>query len=986
MFKFILLLLMPLLVLAGAEPVYQWDFNPGSKPKLPLDDTVKTAPGWDGTPGAAGDQRIDVARFRQLMDWKEFTLELKLQPADKQPGVLASVARHSSGRGHFSVGINKFSQIEVRFLLRDDVSKKTVRDYSFKGKEVDWKPGQWYTLRVASASEGKLQIWLDGKLYAAVDDKGWGFTDLAGRSPEGFPVFTIGSSNRGSKNLLEAFTGVIDDVKLWDSVEVPAMVESAVKGISVKDPNIIFGEWSLPFTVPDRPGKLLDSFVKADEKFIKTAATVQLKPDDKNLVVTFNVPIPSGVTLKTDGKDAYSGDCVEFFVEHGTGYRHYAVNAGGKTAASHYIRSRQRSDDFQSNFTAAVKIFPEKYVVTMSIPLAEMDLDKSLARCNFTRNGPTSDGPTSWREVADFHQPGTFGKLLPLGRQKYLQEQLEKCRHNKYSAAVSREFEKLNQMVGQHGNDPQYWDVMNAALFNIEQSLISAELGQRSLLVWEGPVWDNDMSLTSNSKPLREINLTAAVGEKILVGLAISNLTTEPFMGQIKLINDEEEVKRFNRLLKPLALSKHLTFCEIMKLSHSNRDLYDPLLPLYLNSLLRIAPKTTMPLLVELKTAGLEPGIHRGLLYIKPALTGFEPEKIPFTVNVLDVDLDKIKLNNSVFEYATFYGRGDKNLASYYDEYDINTIYCGTPGMDGMDIYPKVDREGNIISTNFDDLDKFLSAFSSLKDKRLYFFLAWEARGFVHQGKIQLKTDTPVWKRGVVNFIRALADHVKKNYGIPPEHIIFYPNNEPHGDFDDPKSLMGKCHRWAELIQSAKAGVKVDSSIKIQNNPQGHRNLAAMSKVLNIIRLSQKRVTPEIAAMVKATGVELQCYGVLQNVNSPLMYRRASWLNIRFGASSNFSFWHIDGMAGGDGFCTYDSRDGKRTTDYGTLYVDIDNSRWLSSRRMEAWYQGFLDRKAYEYAKVLGKFSDAELKEIVDQAVDGDMETMNAMRQKLLSR
>ena len=138
------------------------------------------------------------------------------------------------------------------------------------------------------------------------------------------------------------FSGIIDDLKIWDQVVEPAVIDTISNARSQKDPNLGLSsafEQSSPFRVLDVSTDLEGAFAKAGEKFVKAAPVVSVRKEDKKLALRFVCPIPDGESLPTDGSSVWKGDCVEFFIARSDGtYLQYVVNPNGKSMTYHWIR------------------------------------------------------------------------------------------------------------------------------------------------------------------------------------------------------------------------------------------------------------------------------------------------------------------------------------------------------------------------------------------------------------------------------------------------------------------------------------------------------------------------------------------------------------------------------------------------------------------------------------------------------------------------
>ena len=169
-------------------------------------------------------------------------------------------------------------------------------------------------------------------------------------------------------------------------------------------------------------------------------------------------------------------------------------------------------------------------------------------------------------------------------------------------------------------------------------------------------------------------------------------------------------------------------------------------------------------------------------------------------------------------------------------------------------------------------------------------------------------------------------------------------------------------------------------------------DLKRFCELFDIIELYRpKMVTPETLKIVKDARRELWTYNILQKETAPEVYRRIYWENFRDGVDDVAASWQIDAMAGGDGFDPHDSQRCNRQnrTDYGTVYADFNFGKILTSRRMEAHFQGLQDYKAAKLCrKLLAEKENPDarrrLDAIVARAIQGDCETMEACRGELL--
>ncbi len=279
---------------------------------------------------------------------------------------------------------------------------------------------------------------------------------------------------------------------------------------------------------------------------------------------------------------------------------------------------------------------------------------------------------------------------------------------------------------------------------------------------------------------------------------------------------------------------------------------------------------------------------------------------------------------------------------------------------------------------------------------KIIFYVAFDHNWVMKKNnKSQLNPWSREWEKAFELFLNGLTAHLKKEYGLDADHLILYCCDEPHGDVEQPGSRMEVAYRAAKLIKKINPQVKTMVNPQIKEDALTAKNLQKLAEVYDILELYRGRTTPKIVKWAKDTGREIWTYHILQRINSPSLYRRMAWLNLKDGISAVISYWHFDQMAGGDGFNAYDVFPRKsNSADYGTVYCDFNYGTSMTSRRQEAWYRGFLDYKLATYCrqrimeqKKQGKDMSAqekELDQIIDAGIDGNMEAMEQARLKLL--
>ncbi len=1030
--------------LSAAEPAYYWHFDKAD-PKTGLHSSngvnyhnalITEKGGINGTGGLLcnGTKRNHMVLN---LDCEAWTVEMKfkLDPVESNaPRYLLAYEHTAWNQARFLLYIDANGKLTGDFRTMKD--KKIEKQFVFASESRTWTPGQWYTLRVASKSGGPARMWLDGELVAGKDNA-LALSDLNdGENRKWYPQVTLGCNPADPAKIGSPLFGVIDDLKIWKSYEEP--VQNSVAVVPSNYLLITDGgkqEWSAPFQVLDKETEVLGQYFRADDKFVKNAARAAVSLKGGQLQVSFQCPVPSGMELKQGPDDSIWKECVEFFFRpdaESPVYYQFAAGANGKFEAMRYSTIGSRDKTFQSQATCKATRSANGYTVEMQIPAAEIGLDKfesgMTATGNFTRQGDSCNGLSTWAPVgSSFHNPERFGRLILSSRQAYISRQIAQMkseleRLSAVGEAQAKLLRQLAELETLNANDPAVFAKIENALENLRKSMVSLQLAGRSSLLWKPDTWKNDIEVSMVSRPLEKIKLTAAMNSKTLYGFALSNLSDKPYLGQIKLFPGKYPSKT-----NQYSFSHDSTFHELFsnvkmregipQITTSGAILYDAMNSLPLNTLIRVAPKTTAPLWLELSTEGVPAGNYTGTLALKPAYTGFAGEQIPFELEVLPVDLGKVFVKNFNYSYLerqyTFVddlrkpGMGSP-FARFLVERGVNCVAMN------IDVdYPEIDAQGNIGPMDFTSLDRriddFLTAGVPLDELSICFYLGWEhdwARlksyrrlpkepGKARQSERNVpacKFGTPEWDKAAGSVLKELVAHIQKKYKLPPERIVFYPIDEPFGKLDDPESRGNLAFRSGKLIKEAvpECRIMVNPFSKGLTHAEYLDTLKKYCELFDIIELYDTAVQPDTIKVVRDARRELWTYHILQKETSPETYRRIYWKNFRDGVDDVAAFWHIDGMAGGDGFDPYDSRpDGKNMTDYGTAYADFNFGEIMTGRRMEAHHQGLYDYKAAKLCRqLIEKRKDPEaqkkLDAIVDRALKGDCETMAQCRIELI--
>ena len=388
---------------------------------------------------------------------------------------------------------------------------------------------------------------------------------------------------------------------------------------------------------------------------------------------------------------------------------------------------------------------------------------------------------------------------------------------------------------------------------------------------------------------------------------------------------------------------------------------------------------------LKISTKGLKAGLHKATLVLKPARQGFELTHIPFEAEILPVDLGKVYLRNFMYTYFNNHPEHSDVLTKFLVDHGVNMIY-----VNGIQRYCKgYDKNGRMLPGDFSDLDKrierFLRCGVPAGELGLLVFLAWDEIGFPTPSGISKQQDEAYR----AEFLKKFVKHLTGKFKLKAENLVFYPVDEPQGSFSDPKSRNYKAAYYGQLLKKVIPECRIMVNPRKAEEAEFNEALKRFSNIFDIIQLYRPRNGKKDIDVVRKAGKSVWYYHIMEKETLPESYRRFVWENIRDGVDDISAFWHLDSMAGGDGFDPYDTRKGLNRTDYGATYVDFNFNQVLSSRRYESYLQGLYDFKTVKLCReLLKKHPDPALakkvESIVKRAVDGTNAAMDDARQELL--
>lgn len=877
---------------------------------------------------------------------------------------------------------------------------------------------QWHFLRLVIS--GKM-------MYAFIDETLAGKTAIEDSTFSGVDTVTVSKGWDG-------FYGVMDNLSIVPEAVFPASfiqqskAESVVKEDTVKKSRKLLvrndgkKEWTSDFDVPDKAGYAYGSWVRAEEKFVKNAARAAMTMDENYFHVLIRCPVPSGMVVQKQGDTVWSGDYIEFFLRpdlNSPVYYQYCAGANGKTFTAKYTGKMQADASFRSKAVFNVDCSnPAFYWVSIDIPrseanLAGKDVDGRVVSGNFCRGGATCGGLSSWQPgLRDFHDVDNFGRMVLGSSEAYWQRQLAEIqaefKHCGGKSAQRADFaEKLAgfaDKVKKSGANFEHFGELSENCAKLRIELISLAVSGKTILIHRPDVWGNRIAPSVDSKPLKKIKLTAAMNSRVLYGFVISNLTDKPFLGFLKCFESLPDPGHFGQENWNDFL-RNIKFYEGIPLQITGDvPLYDPLAPLTMKSIFRAPPHTDVPVWMTISTAGLKPGKYTGVIFLKNSYQGFSPESVALELEVLPVDLGKVKIDT--FHYAFFTelfvdGKNYtniENLYRYLTERYTNMLFAGHL----REVYPRLNDDGTLQKIDFSSIDKKIQTWLDCGAEReqlklifnlhTFIFLWRDKNDQICPANKNVPYGSPKWERAFKEFMKKLYAHLEEKFQLPPERIIIYTGDEPEGDIKDPKSRMHRVWYLGNLVREAVPhAALVTNPVPRKGYDKTYMDgLKILSRQLNYVIVLERFKTPEFIKMFQDAGVTVWTYSVrTTKMAQPQNYRRMYHRSFLENIGTVNAYWAIDAYSG-EGFDSKDSNGNDNYTDYGSAYCDMNLGAIISSRRAEAHVQGLLDLKALILCRKLidqkGNDADrARLKQIEAMTMIGGCDEMDRCHVEILN-
>ncbi len=1040
--KNIVQLALPVLALhaLAATPAHLWNFDSGvERDRVVADagasprknafyaDSLCPGQGVGGTTacrvGRGAPTQVPGLRFGG--DAWTVDLSFRLEGAfDVKDGhALWSYAWHSWRRGRALARLTKDRRLEVSFFrpAPKDGSGPAV-DFKAASEPLDVAEGRYHTVRVSLTAAGELSAYLDGVL--AVRKAGCpGFGGIFVESKaQGYPLFRVGLDD-GNPDSPRAFLGFVDDVAIYDEAlgapEAQFGDAAADGGEEPADAVLVLakgrGRTGL-FAIKDKVGDgvsngiALGAVVRAEEGFQRCRSSATVSVDENLVTIEVPCPVPPGVEVKRSKGSPWSGDAVEVFLQPAAGKPlvfHYAVNAAGLTGSERIEDGTPRSG-WKSAFRGECRDGAAGFTLVFRIPREEvfekMPEEGDLFAMQFIRVGPTTAGVASWKPTGTaFFDPPSFGRVVYGSCGAYFSRQVAAARRSaeeRFTDAAARaEAEKaiaeFAAAVEKHGGSAGAFAALEAMQRNLSQAFLQISLRGKKILAYRpADAWGNDVEPDALTRPIERVAMRAARGGRAFASFAVANLSDRPYVGQVKVVPDAaEDLPRLNKTHSE-GLVRHLTVREGFPIqSGSGTPLWDPVAPMPLGTVLRVAPHSTSLVWLEIDARGLKAGRYEETLCLKRGVAGFETETIPLEVEVVDANLDEVEADRSCYTYMVSPAMG-RNFSRFLASRGFNVIYAGVPGQSGLSIYPRYGRNGKLLPGDFCSLDRIIdSHLAAGMEKgrvKLWFYMALDTGWWIPEGSGPVLGEK--WCVAMKAFLEQLYAHVEGKYGITADRIVLYPVDEPSGDPDDPESKMGRTCLIGEKIRSFGPQYRLlVNPLPGIPMPVWRRSLERLSRSYDIVEFYRPGLTPEMIGFARSLPFrEFWTYSILGKETGAAPYRRDYWTNMRDGFREIATYWHLDSAAGGDALDSTDmNKGGKSACDYGSVYADWDKDSLMLSRRQVAADQGFDDARLVLWLRAKAK-GDASLlariDEIVKKATDaGSMAAMDAGRDALLS-
>ena len=717
--------------------------------------------------------RIEVLKYAEKKQGKVFYTGIRLGGNKTEPGfrvkpnTVYSFSMELKGTLKGKVGVSGWTGTSY---WKDMKRLKITGDNTFS-PAADW-----------TVVKGTFQT-APGMKYAAVGIDLWGEARYKNLPPVGGYV-------------------MIDKVKVTEKAQ---LFSTAAKKPAA---------FSVPLKKAVVPGKTAFGFVRyktGEKAAADTEFTVA--PREKDIVLNIRCHEPVIAKLKKsvtgNGGNVWKDDLVEIFFGPAVNDRtlsQFAVSAGGgrwmgrgdgvPVPESDYARWSAKTS-FGKDFWTVEAVIPYELLGWKKRPAPGTVIPFNLCRgrTSVPENTSYSFAPDS------FHNTKNYAVL-------WLDDP------GKWFAAAKAELSKAagpdktiaSKIIQWQLNDPAE-AFRQAEIFRKE--IAAKKLGNRTFAVTPvSPASDPSIPMipAELAEPPEKIRIRAAGNEFKALPLAITNLLdrAEEYRIVIASCKGPEEgsgLKRDDGKVFPadrIRLYRGIRVKDSDAKGHGLR--YDPLAPMDITSTVVVMPKEAAPVWAILDTAGIEPGIYRGIVRVIPLGQAAVRKKgywkytmtdLPLEFEVLPFEISRAPAIPQFFFGAAYGGRDTFRMMM---EHDINTMLISP-----WRIKASFNPDGSLKSADtagpereIMNLKQYAREMGMEKELRIgVAYSAYLIFRDVHARK-KFKCGTPEWKKAWQEYVRVMND-LRKKCGIPAESCFVEIQDEP------------KPAQTAELIAAAQA-------------------------------------------------------------------------------------------------------------------------------------------------------------------------------------
>ena len=633
-------------------------------------------------------------------------------------------------------------------------------------------------------------------------------------------------------------------------------------------------DWSASFIVFDRENAVTNGlFEPVGKPFSDLKTQCGVFTDRTNLYVT--ILAPCAVQVPPDTADgvgvAVSPDGKAVFVAE--------CGVDGRCSVSRVGADGTRRRLAKSGVRSAVNIGKCCFNVEIACPYAALgqipDGGGAVWKCNIYRMGPSCGGMSSWAPVqGDIFNTDRFGDIV-FGKQK------------KIGAPLT-------------------------------------ENKGKEIFLWAGDRWGGgpEVKPPLDLKELEKVSLCGPRSGRAVAHFRVSNLSDIPALYSLT-VNDFAKNE----------FAKRVRFREVEKVElKGGPTVPDPIFDLPNGSILRIPPKSTAMVWVDVDTDGMEHGLHNAELTLVPGYSKFKEKRI-----ALELTVGRACVKDVLMPTWTYGSSWRPERIALVKDYRMNVLRLFTPMF-----APKTGTDGKRNWLRFDAAMEAMRA-NGIETNEMYIlcydiFPRWNN-----------PRDNPKIEREYIDNMRAGIVHAKERWGIGLDRIWLSTVDEPNGDPDDPKRSASFAFYGARLAKC------IDPKLKSWTNPWNGRDdqsrflpryLETFDTLVPFLSTID-RDDPNASDRYARSGRDVWSYVVYCKPNRPYQYRVLSWKNFAYGFNGPATFYTLIDAAG-DPFNSYDQNG---ATDYGAMYFDERTGQTATSLRMEAWYQGHLEQRLLKWCK-----------------------------------